>query len=443
MAEHPLETIPAADAYAQARTNKLRRYPSPDRDGNRLYPLAAPSAKPSFRIGKTDKVFTIWSCFARNVEASLIDVGMTVTSNETDLGPVGESLGFAANFFNKYAIHSIYNDLTWALERDTYPGDDVIYAMPQKGLYADLQLGMSKLDFPRADIRDFRNRYLDVMARVVDADVVIITLGYVETWYDRQLGIYLNTSPPQPLVKAEPDRFEFRVLSYEDVLGALHDVHKLLLKHREKPLKMLVTVSPVPLLSTFRDIDVLVANTYSKSVQRAAIDEFIANVQGVDYFPSYEFVMLSNPEIAWARGDYRHVSPDLVARIMSNVITQYVDTDSAEMTTAALQASTRMLYKMADYDGIKTLATEHSAQFETNTELLVMLGNTHLKTQEVETAFAVFEAAYALDPTKAAPLERLISLCRPMRKPKRAKELLAEHAKRFPKRTSFRDAVSG
>lgn len=442
MAEHPLETISAADAYAHARSNKLRRYPSPDRDGDRLYPLAAPSAKPSFRINKTDKVFTIGSCFARNVEASLIAAGMRVTSNESDLGPVGESLGFTANFFNKYAIHSIYNDLKWALERDTYPGDDVIYAMPQKGLYADLQLGMSKLDFPIADIRDFRNRYLDVMARAVDADVIIITLGYVETWYDTKLGIYLNTSPPQPLVKAQPDRFEFRVLSYGDVLDALRDVHGLLCKHREKPLKMLVTVSPVPLLSTFRDIDVLVANTYSKSVQRAAIDEFIASAEGVDYFPSYEFVMLSNPSIAWARGDYRHVNPDLVARIMSNVITQYVDTDSTEMTTAALQASARMLYKMADYDGLKALATDHSDQFETNTELLVMLGNTHLKTQEVETAFAVFEAAYALDPTKPAPLERLISLCRPMRKPKRAKELLAAHAKRFPKRTDFRKNVN-
>jgi len=75
---------------------------------------------------------------------------------------------------------------------------------------------------------------------------------------------------------------------------------------------MLVTVSPVPLLSTFRDVDVLVANTYSKSVQRAAIDEFIADADGVDYFPSYEFVMLSNPTIAWSRGDYRHVNADLV-----------------------------------------------------------------------------------------------------------------------------------
>lgn len=444
MAERPLETVTAATAYENARHNQLRRYPSPERDGGRLYPLAAPSAKPSFQIDKSDKVFTIGSCFARNVESALIDAGMEVTSNETDLGTVGESLGFAANFFNKYSIHSIYNDLKWALERDTYPKDDIIYAMPQKGLYADLQLGMSKLDFPLEDIHDFRTRYLDVMARAAEADVIIITLGYVETWYDTKLGIYLNTSPAQPLVKAEPDRFEFRVLSYDDVLASLRDVYALLNKHREKPLKMLITVSPVPLLSTFRDMDVLVANTYSKSVQRAAIDQFITETTGVDYFPSYEFVMLSNPTIAWSRGDYRHVSADLVARIMSNVITQYVDSDAAQgaMTVAALQSSARMLYKMSDFDALKKLGEDHSEEFDNNTELMVMLGNAYLKTRDIETAFAVFEAARALDPDKPAPLERLITLCRPARQPERAAELLAEHARLFPGRDTFRKNIT-
>ena len=445
MADNPLEQTPAAAAYGNARSNDLRRFPSPDRDGGRLYPLASPSAKPTFQIGRKDSVFTIGSCFARNVEAALEDVGMSVVSNELDLGPVGESLGFAANFFNKYSIHSIYNDLKWALERDSYPGDAVIYPMHKDGLYADLQLGMSKLEFPIEQIRDFRNRYLDVMARVATADVVIVTLGYVETWYDRELGIYLNTSPPQPLVKSHPDRFEFRVLSYQDILTALRDLYTLLEKHRSKPLKMLVTVSPVPLLSTFRDMDVLVANTYSKSVQRAAIDEFIRDVDGVDYFPSYEFVMLSNPSVAWSRGDYRHVSPDLVARIMSNVITQYVEPDpktasqANNMTLSALQSSARMLYKMSDYDGLKQLGRDHPDQFDSNTELLVMLGNAHLKTRDVETAFSIFEKARALEPDKPAPLERLITLCRPTRQPERAAELLEEHTRRFPGRENFRN----
>ena len=370
MTDAPLSSISATQAYANAKSNKLRSYPSPKRDGDRLYPLASPSAKPSFTMKPTDTVFTIGSCFARNVESALLETGMTVTSNESDLGVIGDSLGFTPNFFNKYSIHSIYNDLKWAFERDTYPGDDIIYPMHKDGLYADMQLGMSKLAFEMADIRDFRTRYLDVMARAKDADVVIITLGYVETWYDNKLGIYLNTSPPQPLIKADPDRFVFRVLSYNDILTALHDVHALLIKHRTKPLKMLVTVSPVPLLSTFRDVDVLVANTYSKSVQRAAIDEFIRDAEGVDYFPSYEFVILSNPELAWARGDYRHVSPDLVARIMSNVITQYVEgAKDQTMTAHALQGSARMLYKVEDYAGVKALHAKHAAIFVTDADL--------------------------------------------------------------------------
>jgi hypothetical protein len=447
MSGHILEQMSATAAYANARTNKLRGYPSPKRGGDRLYPLASPSAKPSFKMAPTDTVFTIGSCFARNVEAAIEGAGLTVTSNETDLGPVGDSLGFVANFFNKYSIHSIYNDLKWALERDTYPGDDVIYAMPKKGLYADLQLGMPKLEFPLDEIRDFRNRYLDVIARARDADVVIITLGYVETWYDTKLAIYLNTSPPQPLVKADPDRFEFRVLSYNDVLDALHDVHALLLKHRTKPLKMLVTISPVPLLSTFRDIDVLVANTYSKAVQRAAIDEFIRDAEGVDYFPSYEFVILSNPNIAWARGDYRHVNPDLVARIMSNVITQYVVSDAADLggkgkvgvTTTALQSSARMLYKIEDYEAIKALGRDNVDRFADDSELLVILGNAYVKTRDMQTAFTQFETAHAIAPDKPTPLERLITLCRPTRQPNLAADLLKKHEKLFPNRNQFRE----
>ncbi|SLN59360.1 GSCFA family protein [Roseovarius albus] len=435
-----LQKMSAETAYDNARHNVLRAYPSPKRGGDRLYPLAAPSAKPSFQMGRNDQVFTIGSCFARNVEASLVDIGMTVTSNESELGPIGDSLGFTQNFFNKYSIHSIYNDLKWALERDSYPEDEVIYPMHKEGIYADLQLGMPKLEFPLEQIRDFRSRYLDVLARVATADVVIITLGYVETWYDTKLGIYLNTSPPQPLVKAHPSRFEFRVLSYQDVLGALRDVYALLIKHRTKPLKMLVTVSPVPLLSTFRDVDVLVANTYSKSVQRAAIDEFIRDAEGVDYFPSYEFVILSNPEIAWARGDYRHVSPDIVARIMSNVVTQYVKggAGSETMTIGALQSSVRMLYKMEDYTALQALGQQHADQFNSDGDLLVLLGNSYVKTRDMQAAFDLFQVAHNVAPDKPTPLERLITLCRPTRQTELAAQLLKKHELLFPDRQTFR-----
>ncbi|RYG89812.1 GSCFA family protein [Loktanella sp. IMCC34160] len=443
-----IEQMSAAKAMERARSNGLRKYPAPDKDGDRLYPLASPNCSPSFKIGPEDTIFAIGSCFARNVEKSLEAAGKRVLSREFELGAIGESLGDAANFFNKYSIHSVTNEIRWALERDSFPGEDLIYPLG-KGRYCDSQLGMAKLDFPMDDILAFRHRYLDAMAQAATADVLILTLGYVETWYDTKLGLYLNVSPPGPLIKEDPERFEFRVLSYQDVLDGLEDLYALLQKHRTKPLKMLVTVSPVPLLATFRDMDVLVANAYSKSVQRAALDEFLIGKDGVDYFPSYEFVTLSNPTVAWSRGDYRHVSPDVVNRIMSNVLTNYVEGAVAEagdsptetMTPEALMSSVRMMQKLEDYEAIVDLLSKNRELADGDVDVLLFESAALRRLERVEDAWDALVKAVNLAPGRPMPLERLIMLCRPLRRHDDARKLMDVHAAKFPNRDTFRDRV--
>jgi hypothetical protein len=418
MTDKPLEITPASEVYERARHNKLRRYPSPERGGDRLYPLASPSVTPAFRIAPKDTIFTIGSCFARNVESSMIDIGMTVTSRELDLGPIGESLGFAANFYNKYSVHSILNEIRWSLEPDTFPGEDIIYKMDNIGGFADLQLGMAKLEFPLEEVMAFRKRYLQVMSRVADADVIIITLGYVETWFDKHLGIYLNGSPPQPLVKAEPERFEFRVLSYNDILSGLNEIYTLLTRHRTKALKM----------------------------QRAALDEFVLSHDGVGYFPSYEFVTLSNPSVAWSRGDYRHVSPDLVARIMSNVVQTYVEdaetSGDDDMTPEAVLSSMRMLARLEDYEKLVALSEKRPAAIEGNAEALALVGTAQVRQKKFSAAFDLFKQARELDPLKPNYLERLITLCRSLRRIDEARSMIKTHEKDFPDREDFRERIT-
>jgi len=158
-----IERLSADAAFLRARQNDLRRYPSPDRGGDRLYPLASPTVTPSFRIDEGDTIFAIGSCFARNVEKALEGAGKRVLSREFDLGPIGASLEDGANFFNKYSIHSVLNEVRWALERETFPGADVLYEIGP-GRYVDPQLGMARLDFPKDEILAFRHRYLDAMA---------------------------------------------------------------------------------------------------------------------------------------------------------------------------------------------------------------------------------------------------------------------------------------
>lgn len=443
-----IERLGAAEAMVRARGNELRRYPAPERDGDRLYPLASPTANPSFTIEEQDTIYAIGSCFARNVEKALEEAGKRVLSREFELGEVGESLGDASNFFNKYSIHSVTNEIRWALERDTFPGKDIIYPMG-KGRYCDPQLGMARLDFPMEKILEFRHRYLDAVASVAEADVIILTLGYVETWYDRALDLYLNVIPPAPVIRAEPDRFEFRVLSYADVLDGLNDLYALLTRHRTKPLKMLVTVSPVPLLSTFRDMDILVANAYSKSVQRAALDEFLLGKEGVDYFPSYEFVTLSNPTIAWARNDYRHVSPDVVKRIMSNVITRYIGGDAAapltaenEMTRDGLVSSLKLLHKLEKFDEVLVMVEQYRDLADSSDEVLILEATAARRLDDLDHSFAALRKASEVAPKKPLALERMIMLCRPMRRKEDARELLGMHEKSFPGRADFREKVT-
>ena len=442
-----IERMTAGAAMVRASRNSLRRYPSPERDGDRLYPLAAPTVHPTFQIGPDDTIFAIGSCFARNVEKALEAAGKRVLSREFDLGEIGGSLEDGANFFNKYSIHSVYNEIRWALERDTFPGADIIYELGENR-YVDPQLGMARLDFPLDTILAFRHRYLDAMKAVTQADVIILTLGYVETWFDTKLGLYLNVVPPNQIIKAEPERFEFRVLSYGDILEALENLHDLLVKHRTKPLKMLVTVSPVPLLATFRDMDVLVANAYSKAVQRAALDEFLLDKTGVDYFPSYEFVTLSNPSVAWSRGDYRHVSQDIINRIMSNVLTNYVAgatgpavTDAA-MSRDALASSVRMMLKLNNYQELVDLAAQHRALADADVEVLMAEATAARRLERLPQSYEALDKAVQIDPARADALERMIMLCRPMRLRQEAKALMQKHAAAFPARSDFRDKVT-
>jgi len=460
-----IERISAHTAFQRARKNDLRRYPTPEKDGDRLYPMAQPAARPSFRIGPDDTIFAIGSCFARNVERALEAAGKRILSREFQLGEIGESIDDGANFFNKYSIHSVLNEIRWALERDTFPGAAVLYPAGTDKFF-DLQLGMAKLEFPVDKIVDFRHRYLDGMAAVAEADVIILTLGYVETWFDRKLGLYLNIAPPLTSINAEPERFEFRVLSYHDILDGLNALHALLMKHRKKPMKMLVTVSPVPLLATFRDMDVLVANTYSKSVQRAALDEFLIGKEGVDYFPSYEFVTLSEPSQVWSKNDYRHVSNKIVDRIMGNVMDRYLSAGAPASKAAAAPAEVAFA-PVADTPEVgrgagrqpvgRLLAIlKELAKLNRNVEIL----QTCVKNREIadrDCDILLFEAraarkegridlsqealvkAVALSPERPDALERLATVSRQAGKPSEVEELLARHARLFPDRADFRD----
>ena len=320
----PIEIRPAEIAFAGL--TKVSRYPSPDRDGARYVPYPDVQHIPKFSINRSDKILTIGSCFARNIERALKQLDLNVLSSYVP-GMVGDD-----NIANKYTSRSILSDLRLALSDRIVSDDDLrrtIY-VNDKGMARNLAFGGAgsvKGDSLEEVLASSRKFYAN-LTKLREADVVIVTFGLIETWYDQTNDVYLNIPPSMGEIKKERGRFALHVLSYEDVCADMNEIFKLISEKGKAGVQILSTVSPVPLHNTFRAQDCLQANSYSKAVQRAALEEVLVKFDNVHYFPSYEMVALAAPSVAWVEDDFRHVRPETVDRIMRKVIAAYIGKDA-------------------------------------------------------------------------------------------------------------------
>lgn len=123
-----------------------------------------------------------------------------------------------------------------------------------------------------------------------ETDVFILTFGLSEIWYDEVTGnVFWRTIPKDVY---DPSRHKFRVSTVGENKDNLRAIYHLIRKHRPDA-KILFTLSPIPLIATFRDNSCLTSNSVSKSVLRVALDEVVREFRddGVLYYwPSYEIV---------------------------------------------------------------------------------------------------------------------------------------------------------
>jgi len=154
------------------------------------------------------------------------------------------------------------------------------------------------------------------------AEIIILTLGLVETWRDkRDLATYWR-SPPIELLNKKIHGFH--VMNVDECLADLDEIHKLLSKYNPK-CKIIITVSPVSMRATFRkDIDPVAANVYSKSTLRCAAGLFADKYKNVFYFPSFEFVIFGFPNPFQPR-DNMHIKKSVINTMMKFFERRYVE----------------------------------------------------------------------------------------------------------------------
>ncbi len=302
------------------KTKPMNRYPNRkdplrSRDG-----LLFPSIQPTFSLEPGAKIFTVGSCFARNIEEEL-DEWFDLPTLKFSV-PKSEWPNRANSLINEFNPASMSQRLLWAADGiDTSRMTETFFGSNDK--YIDLLLAGFSATPVTLDRGIERRQEIDkIYSELQLSSLLVITLGFVECWYDQELKTYLNRSPNPLEIRTNPKRYLFERLDITKTFELLEAGISATLDSGVK--KILLTVSPVPLHATFAGDDCIVANSYSKSVLRAVAEMLRVRFQGnLDYFPSYE-IALSGGLSAFI-DDQIHVKPEVVKKIVQYLRDAYVD----------------------------------------------------------------------------------------------------------------------
>jgi hypothetical protein len=273
-----------------------------------------------FTIAATDKIVSAGSCFAQHIARHLQKNGFNyfVTETAHPLLPadVAESFGYglySARYGNIYTsrqllqlFHRAYGGLI--------PQDDV---WEENGRYYDpYRPAVQPRGFAsREEFELDRQQHFAAVRRAFETmDVFIFTLGLTECWASIEDGSVYPMCPGTVAGTFDSSRHVFSNLTATEIVADMQAFIRVLRAFNPN-VKVVLTVSPIPLAATAEDRHVLVSTTYSKSVLRVAAEE-LTKLPDVVYFPSYEIVTGAFTRGRYFADDLRSVTEDGVDHVM-------------------------------------------------------------------------------------------------------------------------------
>ncbi len=275
----------------------------------------------AWRISPTDRVATAGSCFAQNIARHLRQHGfnyMVVDAGRPPSPEAARERGFgvySARYGNVYTSRQLvqlfdraHGTLT-PLDRSWKRAD---------GRHVDpFRPQIEPLGHARPqDVEKTTAEHLaDVRRLFAELDVFVFTLGLTEAWRRRDDGAVFPLAPGVAGGTFDASRYEFVNFGVEDVIGDLH-AFRMRLRSVNPRARLILTVSPVPLIATYEDRHVLVSTIESKSVLRAAAGAFVASAADAQYFPSYEIITGPQARSSYFEPDLRSISEAGVQHVM-------------------------------------------------------------------------------------------------------------------------------
>lgn len=302
--------------------------------------LLNPIVKPKFLISKDDKVATAGSCFAQHISRRLQGIGFNyfVTEDGAGLSDAERLRGnfgvFSARYGNLYTTAQLLQ-----LFQEAFDGrvpSVGVFRRPD-GRYVDaLRQQITSDGYGRPEeVQAARETHLDAVSRMfLECDVFVFTLGLTEAWRSKSDGTVLPISPGVMAGSFDESVYEFVNFSVAEVEADLEAFISSLRKVNPT-VRILLTVSPVPLIATYEDQHVLVSTTYSKSVLRVVADQVMRRHDFVDYFPSYEIITGSYAGGLYYEDDYREVNRIGVAHAMRCFLENYTEGSERKVVMSA------------------------------------------------------------------------------------------------------------
>jgi hypothetical protein len=277
--------------------------------------------EPLLRRG--DRVVSAGSCFASNMIPWLEGSGLRYVKTEEPhpaFAHLPENLGyrsFSAAYGNVYTarhLRQLWERATgrFAPLEDRWHQDGAVIDPFRPGLRYPAQSDEEFDLLRRAHLR----AVLDAFA---SATVFVFTLGLTEAWESTLDGAVYPACPGTVAGQFDPSRHRFHNFSAEEVRGDLVAFIGQL-RETNAAVRVILTVSPVPLIATATAQHVVVASSYSKAVLRVAAAEAAASMPEVSYFPALEIVTGPQAPHDYLAEDRRSVTHAGVAAVMESLL---------------------------------------------------------------------------------------------------------------------------
>jgi hypothetical protein len=320
--KHPYSDLPASRYWKSAVA---------DRHATDLHDLYTPI----FTLTREDRIAVAGSCFAQHVGRNLRAQGFNVLDKEPapDMLPeaVAQRYGFgiySARYGNLYTARQLLQLLRDATqgkirEEDFWERDSRVFDALRPNIEPDGLATHKEAFLHRAE------HLGKVLELLYETDVFIFTLGLTEAWENIATGTIYPTCPGVIAGTFDAETHRFVNQGFADVLADMIAVRGML-KDINPAMKMLLTVSPVPLTATASGKHVLVATTYSKSVLRAVCGSMTEMFNDVDYFPSYELIASPVARGFFYEPNLRSINRNGVAMVMSQFLGAHMSGSSAD-----------------------------------------------------------------------------------------------------------------